>query len=232
MAVDGIDWITFDCYGTLIDWEGGFGGFLYAIALRSGDQDPPPGERLQRRLEDIQFEIIQGPYKTYKEILAESLRAWCDEFGYPWVDGYADAITMTMRSMQPFHDTRPALERARAAGLNLAILSNSDHDIISHSIKHVGIPFEHIVTAEDCRSYKPSLSNFERLLATIGAPAEQALHVAFGFKYDIGPARQLGFRTAWVNRNAEPLPDRTIKPDYTWRDLWGLAEFAGRPYDV
>jgi FMN phosphatase YigB (HAD superfamily) len=87
------------------------------------------------------------------------------------------------------------------------------------------VPFDDVVTAEDVGSYKPGLAHFERGLEVIGAPAEQILHVAFGFKYDIGPAQQLGYSSAWVNRHAEPRPGPAV-PDLEWRDLWGLAELA------
>ena len=115
--------------------------------------------------------------------------------------------------------------------MQLAIISNSDHDIICHSLNHMGIEFDEVITAEDCGAYKPAPTVFEQSLARLGIPAGQMLHVAFGFKYDIGPAQQFGWKTAWVNRNAERLSGITT-PDHIWRDLWGLAAFAGSPYDL
>jgi 2-haloalkanoic acid dehalogenase type II len=217
---------SFDCYGTLIDWEGGLASFLYDFALRHGEEPAENGDVLRRRWEAIQFELIQGPYRTYKEILAESLRLWAEERGLPYRDDDGAALTRAMRSWQPFPDTRPALTRAREAGLRLAILSNTDRDIIANSLKHIGVPFDLVVTAEDCGSYKPSLANFERLLQEIGEPPERIIHVAFGFKYDIGPARQLGMRSAWINRHIEPTPTGET-PDVIWRDLWGLPQLVG-----
>ena len=136
-----------------------------------------------------------------------------------------------MRSWQPFPDTRPALRQAREAGLRLVIVSNTDRDILSHTLRHLEVPFDGIVTAEDCRAYKPSLTVFEQALGRVGELPEHVLHVAFGFKYDIGPAQRLGCRTAWVNRHVEapPGPERS---DYTWRDLWGLAELVDGPGPV
>jgi 2-haloacid dehalogenase len=230
MARDGITTATFDCYGTLIDWEGGLGAFLYDLALRHGDESAPAGNALRERWEAIQFEVIQEPFRLYEAVLAESLRRWCAEHGYPYADADGAALARSMRSWQPFHDTRPALERARRAGLRLVIVSNSQHSLIAHSLKQIGVPFDDVVTAEDCRAYKPADTVFAQTLARIGEPAERLLHVAFGFKYDIGPAQRFGWRTAWVNRNAESKPGNE-RPDYVWRDLWGLAEFAGFPYD-
>ncbi|MEA2593994.1 MAG: 2-haloacid dehalogenase [Thermomicrobiales bacterium] len=232
MARNGITTATFDCFGTLIDWEGGLGNFLYDFALRHGDENAPDGNTLRERWEAIQFGVIQGPFKPYVDVLAESLRLWAEERGYPYTDADGEALARSMRSWQPFHDTRPALERVRRAGIKLVVISNSQHSLISHSLKHIGVPFDDVITAEDCRAYKPADTVFEQSLARIGEPAERLLHVAFGFKYDIGPAQRFGWRTAWVNRNAEPKPGQAVEqPDHIWRDLWGLAEFAGFPYD-
>lgn len=229
MRRDDITTVTFDCYGTLIDWEGGLGCFLYEFALRHGDTQAPAGSVLRERWEAIQFEIIQGPFQLYEEVLAESLRRWCAERDYPYTDADGAALARSMRAWQPFHDTRPALERARQAGLRLIIISNTQRSIIEHSLNHIGVPFDDVITAEDCRAYKPAPAVFEQTLARIGEPAERILHVAFGFKYDIGPAQRYGWRTAWVNRNAEPQPPGAT-PDLVWRDLWGLAALAGYPY--
>lgn len=217
---------SFDCYGTLIDWEGGLGSFLYGFALRHQPEPADNGDAMRRGWEAIQFDLIQGPYQPYKEVLAASLRRWAEERGYPYRAEDGQALVRAMRSWQPFPDTRPALTRARAAGLKLAILSNTDRDIIAHSLKHLEIPFDLVLTAEDCGSYKPSLANFERLLRELGESPEHVLHVAFGFKYDIGPANRLGMRSAWVNRHMEPIPAGG-QPDFIWRDLWGLPVVAG-----
>ena len=217
---------TFDCYGTLVDWEGGIGAFLYALLLREGVEDPPPGRELRERWEAIQFELVTGPYKPYKEILAEATVAWCHEMGIKDADIYGPAIVGSIRAWQPFPDTRPALTKAREAGIKLVILSNTDRDIINHSVKQIGVEFDKVVVAEDVGAYKPAVANFERVLAEIGEDPSDVLHVAFGFKYDIGPAKLVGMNTAWVNRHFEPLPDPAVQPDYEWRDLWGLAELS------
>ena len=221
-----LEWATFDCYGTLIDWEGGFGSFLYAKALAAGQDEPPPGRELRERFEAIQFELIQGDYRPYREVLAESLRQFCDERGWPYSpeeDG--EAVVRAMRSWQPFPDTRPALERTIAAGLRLMIVSNTDRDIIAHSLRQIGVAFDAVQVAEDVRAYKPRDEVFAAALERVGVPAEQVLHVAFGFKYDIGPAARAGMHTAWVNRHQQPAPGST-QYDHEWRDLWGLAKLA------
>ncbi len=217
---------TFDCYGTLVDWEGGVGAFLYDLALRRGDPDLRPGQELRDRWETIQFGLLQGPYRPYREILAESLRRYEEERGYPWDPADGIALARSMRSWQPFPDTRPALRQAREQGLRLVIVSNTDRDIIAHTLRHLAVPFDAVVTAEDCVAYKPAETVFRRALERIGEPPERVLHVAFGFRYDIGPAQRMGMRTAWVNRHVEAAPGPE-RPDHVRRDLWGLAELVG-----
>ena len=216
---------TFDCYGTLVDWEGGVGSFLYDKALRARDAELVPGRVLRERWEAIQFELIQGEYRRYKDVLGESLRLLSEERGWPYDETDAKAIVRAIRSWQPFPDTGPALRRAREAGLRLVIVSNTDRDILEHSLRQLELPFDDFVTAEDAGAYKPSQRVFEHALERIGKPPDEVLHVAFGFKYDIGPAARAGMRTAWVNRHAEPPPDDSPY-DHEWRDLYGLAEFA------
>jgi 2-haloacid dehalogenase len=216
---------TFDCYGTLIDWEGGVGSFLYDLARRRGDPEPPPGRALRERWEELQFERIGGEYCGYAEILRGSLGDWAGERGYSLDEGDGEAFVRAMESWQPFPDTGPALRRAREAGLRLVIVSNTDRAIMAHTLRQLEVGFDEVVVAEDAGAYKPSEAPFERALEVTGEEPARILHVAFGFKYDIAPARRLGFRTAWVNRHGEP-PPRQERPDYEWRDLWGLAELA------
>ncbi|MBQ6643513.1 MAG: HAD-IA family hydrolase [Saccharopolyspora sp.] len=117
------------------------------------------------------------------------------------------------------------LTRTRAAGVRLVILSNTDRDLISHSLRHLRVPFDDVITAEDCGTYKPDPEFFRQALERIGVTPERIRHVAFGFKYDNAPAKRFGMRTAWINRHDEP--QQAGEPaDHTWRDLWGLAGLA------
>jgi 2-haloalkanoic acid dehalogenase type II len=217
---------TFDCYGTLVDWEGGAASFLYDLCLRHGEADPPPGHVLRSRWEALQFAIVSDPeYRPYKQVLAESLEALMNERGMHYEDGEGYALIRSMRSWQPFPDTRPALTQVRENGVRLVIVSNTDHDIIEHTLRQLDVPFDDVVTAEDARAYKPSETVFRTALEKIGEPPENILHVAFGFKYDLPPANALGMGTAWINRHREPPPGDAHR-DHEWRDLWGLAELV------
>jgi 2-haloacid dehalogenase len=218
---------TFDCYGTLIDWEGGAAGFLYELARRH-EPDPPPGRELRARWEELQFERLQGDWRHYRHVLKDSLAAWAAERGYRWHEHDGEALARAMESWQPFPDTIPALRAAQQAGLGLWIISNTDRAIMEHSLRHLEVDFDGVTVAEDARAYKPSLGPFEKALGEMDVARDEVLHVAFGFKYDIGPAKQLGLRTAWVNRHQEEAPGPE-RPDHEWTDLWPLASVATGP---
>lgn len=221
---------TFDNYGTLTDWEGGCAQFLYGLALRNGDTELVPGLELRDRWEAAQFALLRQEYRSYKRVLGQSLREVCAERGWPFDDALAAELVDSMRCWQPFPDTLPALTRVRAAGVRLVILSNTDRDIIEHSLRHLRVPFDDVITAEDCGVYKPDPDFFHQALDRIGVAPDRIIHVAFGFKYDNAPAKRFGMTTAWINRHAEPQPPDGPSPDHTWRDLWGLAALAdGRP---
>ena len=219
---------TFDCYGTLVDWEGGVGSFLYAMALRHGDRDPGPGRAMRERWEELQFERLQEPYRSYREILTDSLSEWAGERGYRWNSGDGEALVQAMGSWQPFPDTVPALRRARAAGIRLWIISNTDRAIIEHTARQLEVELDGVTVAEDARAYKPAEEPFALAHRQIGEDPRHILHVAFGFKYDIATAKRMGCRTAWVNRHREPSPGEA-EPDHEWDSLWPLAELAEGP---
>ena len=201
------------------------GAFLSELARRKGDERPDPGRVLRERWEQLQFERLAGPYRRYREILAASLTAWCDERGYRCGPEDGEALARSMESWQPFPDTVPALRAAKAAGLRLWIVSNTDRAIMEHTLRQLEVEFDGVTVAEDVRAYKPARGPFEAALEQIGEPPERILHVAFGFKYDIATAAELGMRTAWVNRGGEKRPGQAL-PDREWSDLWPLANLG------
>jgi 2-haloacid dehalogenase len=216
---------TFDCYGTLIDWEAGAASFLYELARRY-EPSPPAARELRERWEELQFKRLVGPYRAYRNVLSASLAEWAGERGYRWNERDGAALVRSMESWQPFPDTVPALRAARDAGLRLWIISNTDRSIIEHSLRHLEVEFDGVTVAEDCRGYKPGDAPFRHALGQMGVQPHEILHVAFGFKYDLAAAQRHGLRTAWVTRHREPAPGPE-RPDYEWSDLWPLAEVAG-----
>jgi 2-haloacid dehalogenase len=199
------------------------------MARRNGDDPPPPGHELRQRWEELQFARIQDEYRGYREVLSDSLSEWAGERGYRWNERDGEALARSMESWQPFPDTVPALRQARQAGLRLWIVSNTDRAIIEHTLRQLsGIEFDGVTVAEDVSAYKPAHQPFQRALEELAEDPGRVVHTAFGFKYDIGPARALGFRTAWVNRKREQRPG-PAQPDHEWDSLWPLAELAAAP---
>jgi 2-haloacid dehalogenase len=158
-------------------------------------------------------------------VLSDSLSEWAGERGYRWNERDGEALARAMESWQPFPDTVPALRAAKEAGLGLWIISNTDGAIMDHTLRQLEVDFDGVTVAEDVRAYKPTREPFDRALRDMSVRPEEVLHVAFGFKYDIGTAKELGLRTAWVNRHREPAPGPE-RPEHEGDDLWPLAEVA------
>ncbi len=215
-------WVTFDCYGTLIDWDAGIRNFLSDLLARksvSADLDI-----LHRRWEEIQFDLIQREYRPYKDILRLSLEATLKEFDIPYSPEDGDAFAASMPTWKPFPDVAPALQELKRH-VRIAIISNTDNDILRESVKLMGVEFDALVTAEDAKVYKPSPLIFEFALQRLGEPPERILHVAFGFKYDLAPAKQVGMVTCWLNRTGEPKP-KGVEPDFvvsTMNEVVGIV---------
>jgi len=186
-------WATFDCYGTLIDWNGGL-----RHALGSDD--------LLRRYHELEPQVqAESPSSSYREVMAEVARRI----------GSADeeALARSLPSWQPFPEVREALEEARARGWKLAILSNTDRDFIEASMEQIGVPFDLAIVASELGSYKPARKHWDRFFEETGAATDQHVHAAQSHYHDIVPARALGLTTVWINRygeQAEPAPTREL----------------------
>jgi 2-haloalkanoic acid dehalogenase type II len=221
--------ITFDCYGTLIDWEGGLGAFLYDLARRSGDHDPPPGRELRERWEEIQLGLFRGEYRGYYDIIVDTLRTWVGERGYRWNEKDGQALEHAMQCWQPFPEVVPALQHAKAAGLRLAIVSNTDRHIVERILQQLApVEFDEVVVSQDVRAYKPDTAPFERALRNLRVSPRETLHVSSDFEYDVAVAKSKGMTAAWVNRHRRQAPGEN-RPDHEWDSLWSLAEFVGPP---
>ncbi|GBC98343.1 (S)-2-haloacid dehalogenase 4A [bacterium HR17] len=210
-------WVTFDCYGTLIDWDAGVRNFLRDLLTRKGvtvDLDA-----LHRRWEAVQFDLIRQAYRPYKEILRLSLEAALKEFGIPYAPEDGDAFAASMPTWQPFPDVPPTLHELKRHA-RIAIISNTDNDILRESVRLMGVVFDALITAEDARVYKPDLRIFAFALERLGEAPDRILHVAFGFHYDLAPAKQVGMVTCWLNRTGEPKPEG-VEPDFI---VGGLPE--------
>jgi 2-haloacid dehalogenase len=208
-------WATFDCYGTLIDWNAGIGGELERLF------GPDVAPALLRRYHELEPEVQAGGYLSYKEVLSLTLERLAQDQYLAIPEGEEPALARSLPSWQPFPEVRDSLEETRRHGWKLAILSNSDRDLIAASIEQIGTPFDHVVVAEDVGSYKPAHGHWERFFADTGADRDRHVHVGASLFHDIGAANVLGMPSIWINRLGErPGP----RPTREQQDLVGLAD--------
>jgi 2-haloacid dehalogenase len=198
-------WATFDCYGTLIDWNG---GIRRALARAFGE---PRADEQLRRFHEIEPGLQKDGRRRYREVLTEAMR----ELG-----AGGDRVTALAESLpewSAFPDVRPALEALRAQGWRLAILSNTDRDYIDASIRQIGVPIDLAIVASEIGSYKPAARHWTEFFARTGADRARHVHVAASLFHDIAPAAILGLRAVWINRLGErsPLPRLRELPDLT-----------------
>jgi 2-haloalkanoic acid dehalogenase type II len=195
-------WVTFDCYGTLIDWDGGIRRELERVF---GAEDAP---RLLERYHEIEPEIqAETPTLAYREVMTEAMR----RLGAP--AGDEDGLARSLPEWQPFPEVPSALEEARRRGWRLAILSNTDRDYIEASTGHIGVPFDVVVVASEIGSYKPAEGHWRAFEREVGRLPD--VHTGASLFHDIATGARLGLPTVWINRLGEapdPPPTREL-PD-------------------
>ena len=207
----GARWATFDCYGTLIDWNAGISAVL---ARLFGAQRAP---ELLTRYHELEPEVQGEEYRSYAAVLRLTLERLAAEADRALTEDEAAALVGSLPEWPPFPEVPGSLEELRRHGWKLAVLSNSDRGLIAASQRALGVEFDAIVVAEDTGSYKPAHSHWLRF-AELAAPAPgRHVHVAASHFHDIVPARVLGLRSVWINRlgeAADPSPTREL-PDLT-----------------
>jgi 2-haloacid dehalogenase len=218
-------WITFDCYGTLIDTRAGYVRIWQELLADKGFGADVDVMAYVEAWGKEEFRMIQGPYAPYREILRRSVEVTLEKFGLPVAEEDGERLAEAWGTFPPFPDVQPVLSLLRRSS-KLAIISNVDDDIVAQSIAQMGVAFDGVFTAEQCRAYKPSRIPFEYALKKMGVPAAEVLHVAFGFQYDHTTAHELGFRTVWVNRRDLAQPEG-VPFDVVMSDLTGLPALCG-----
>jgi 2-haloacid dehalogenase len=189
-------WLSFDCYGTLIDWEQGVRRAFRELAQAPDDETHEMFEAWER----LQWEKIQGAYEPYEEIMRSCFRQVVEEFGH-WCPVYAgEAFVEGLARWDPFSDVNSALRRLSQRH-RLAIISNTDRHLLGGTIKHLAVRFDALITAEDARAYKPDPRVFQLALERMGSAPGEVAHVAFGAQYDLQPACALGMRAVYLNRD-------------------------------
>ena len=210
-------WATFDCYGTLIDWNG---GILRQFERLFGVQDAP---RLLDRYHELEPEIQQDASLPYRAVLTEAMIRLAEDEGLAIPEGESDALARSLPEWEPFPEVPDALAELRHRGWNLVILSNSDRDLIEASMRRIGVPFDFAIVAGELGAYKPDHAHWERFFETTTADKEHHVHVAASLYHDIAPARELELKSVWINRLAEPKT-RSVEPDRELPDLKQLPD--------
>jgi len=204
-------WATFDCYGTLIDWNGGVRAELARVF---GEES---ADELLDRYHEVEPEIQRDPSLSYRQVMTEAMR----RLGAPADEehGLADALP----GWRAFPEVQAALEEARRRGWRLAVLSNTDDDYIAASQVQIGVLFDEVVVAQEIGSYKPAHKHWEEFFARTRAPREGHVHVAASLYHDVRPCNELGLRSVWVNRLGESAPP-DAQPERELTDLFALPE--------
>ena len=188
-------WITFDCFGTLVDWHGGFARIVEPLA---GDRTAEL-LRAYHRIEPILERDV--PHRLYKEVLATALKQAADEIGLRIPESDARRLPEAWSMLPVFDDVEPMLAALRRAGCRLAVLTNCDDDLFEETQRAFGQRFDLVVTAERVRDYKPSLAHFRYFARFTGATRETWVHVACSWYHDIAPARELALSRVWLDRD-------------------------------
>jgi 2-haloacid dehalogenase len=211
-------WATFDCYGTLIDWNAGITGVLERLW---GAERAP---ELLRRYHELEPEVQAESYRSYAEVLTLTLERLARDEGLGIPEGESGALPQSLPDWPAFPEVPEALAELRRRGWGLAILSNSDRDLIAASQRQLGVPIDLVVVAEDVQSYKPAHGHWQRF-DELTADREHHVHVAASLFHDIAPGRELGLRTVWINRLGE---EADPEPDVELPDLSGLPDALDR----
>ncbi len=221
--------LTFDCYGTLIDWETGILDALRPVMSAHGVCTTD--DQILELYGQIEARIESQPFQPYRTVLQRVVMQFGIQFDFRVNAHDLDCLSESIALWSPFADTVDALGRLKTR-YKLGIISNIDTDLLNASLAHLKIPFDYLTTAQEVGAYKPSPIPFERSLQKMDIPKESVLHVAQSLYHDHAPARQMGFDTVWINRrHATPgtgaTPAAVASPNAEYPDLVSLADAAG-----
>lgn len=208
-------WLTFDCFGTLVDWRHGIGTTGELLF-------PGRGADFLAAYIGLEAEVEKGPFRRYRAILTETTRRAAKELGLDLKLDDESALVSTIPHWPVFADVGPALGLLRKEGWKLALLTNCDRDLIAQTQRRLPVPFDAVITAEDVSAYKPDHAHFELFQSTFGAAADSWIHVAQSYFHDIVPTHDIGIPRIWVNRQGEK-----DDPSIAGAVIRGLADLPG-----
>jgi 2-haloacid dehalogenase len=212
-------WASFDCYGTLIDWNGGLRSTFERLWPKA-DHDA-----LLVRYHETEPRVQEGTGKSYRDVMAEALRLVADHEGLPLGAEDEDALGSALPGWNVFREVPGELWKLRERGWSLAILSNTDPELLDASLQTIGVPVDAVVTAREAGSYKPAHGHWHRLFERPDVDRDRHVHVAASLFHDVVPCLELAIPVVWVNREGEePEPPPTAE----LRDLSGLADTVDR----
>jgi len=221
--------LSFDCYGTLVDWESGILEAIRPVLGRYGVAIDD--ERLLELYGRLEQEVESGPYQSYRAVLGAVMEGLSKALRFQTTAEERDGLARALPQWKPFPDTVDALTALKKR-YRLIILSNVDDDLFAATARELRVPFDEVITAQQVGSYKPAPAHFRKALARTGLPGGKILHVAQSLFHDVPPAKALGFGTVWIDRRsgrsgggATPLSSE--RPDLTLPDLASLVAQMG-----
>jgi 2-haloacid dehalogenase len=226
LAYDGFDVLTFDCYGTLIDWEAGIAA---GVRMQLGDAVAGTSdEEIVAAFAAVEHEA-EVPYKSYREVLALSLQGIGERLGVPVSEAQAKGFGASVGQWPAFPDSAAALARLQER-FKLAVITNCDDDLFAQSERRLGVSFDYVITAQQAGSYKPDYANFLLAFERIDEPRERILHVAQSLFHDHVPAKALGMTSVWIDRRqgrgGGASRDVEAHPDATFPSMAAFADDA------
>lgn len=228
LSAESITHLTFDCYGTLINWEKGILAAVRPLFERVGRS--APAEAILRSYTAHEARLEAEGWRPYRQILRGVLTGMASDLNLSLLPSEAGLLSDSLPHWPPFSDTVSSLQLL-SKRFRLVILSNTDDALFAETQKRLGVRFDQIITAEQVKSYKPAKAHFHEALRRLNVPVSQVLHVAQSLYHDHVPAQELGVRTAWINRpsllaGTGLAPAARVTPDLVFPDLAGLAAKA------
>lgn len=206
-----MQWITFDCFGTLVDWHNGFRAILSDARIERVDD-------LEEAYHRHEAAVESETYRSYRDATRVTLERAAGDFGIALAPAQRTAIADNWSRLPVFEDTVPALRQLKADGWKLAVLTNCDDDLFAETERAIGVPFDAVVTAQRVRSYKPALAHFVYFRDNVCGNADRWVHTACSWFHDIAPARELGIPRIWIDRDKtghDPSAATAVLPDLT-----------------